>query len=542
MAAAQVTLARVEMRGSRAAVERGRAPLLAALDRAPWPEVGAERLLFIRHLSLRGTPQEIAWHAAEATRQLAAQSVDAWLPAADQAAAVHFASRAAQRACLLVDLLAGRAGERWFWRREQRLTRLPPGSAIVELLAEEPLLSAEILARVERTPFAGAFWRRLDNAAAGQIVGAIGQAAGWALPAAPAAAERLVADAGLRAALAQAPASWHCLFGRAAGEAVVQLAALLLAWQRFPALLGTPHGARLLAALAYGIAHGTAAADLSEAGRTPPRAAGARSTETDTALPERGAAASAAHRAGAPPARAGRGGREPPVLPAAPAAAAGVATDLALPAASESPSRRPAAAPARAAAPFAAAPATTGESDAVRRLAADDSAAPALAAEHDFLTRCGGLFYLLNFLALAAVQARLDERAPAACGWRWLVRLGYCLGLVPDPPLTGFLAAEIGLDDPGELATLPPLPAESALLQIGMARYGPLFSVAEHYLRAARVVVTRSHVDVHFRLADASLPVRRAGLDVNPGWLPWLGRVVSFHYGSGDAPPPGFPP
>ncbi|HND39442.1 MAG TPA: hypothetical protein PLH41_10580, partial [Accumulibacter sp.] len=309
MAAAQVTLARVEMRGSRAAVARGRAPLLAALDRAPWPEVGAERLLFIRHLSLRGTPQDIAWHAAEATRQLAAQSVDAWLPAADQAAAVHFASRAAQRACLLVDLLAGRAGERWFWRREQRLTRLPPGSAIVELLAEEPLLSAEILAHVERTPFAGAFWRRLDNAAAGQIVGAIGQAAGWALPAAPAPAERLVADAGLRAALAQAPASWHCLFGRAAGEAVVQLAALLLAWQRFPALLGTPHGARLLAALAYGIAHGTAAADPAEAGRTPPRAAGARSTETDTALPERGAAAFAAHRAGKPAVRAGQTGR-----------------------------------------------------------------------------------------------------------------------------------------------------------------------------------------------------------------------------------------
>jgi hypothetical protein len=26
------------------------------------------------------------------------------------------------------------------------------------------------------------------------------------------------------------------------------------------------------------------------------------------------------------------------------------------------------------------------------------------------------------------------------------------------------------------------------------------------------------------------LPVRLAGLDINPGWLPWLGRVVSFHY------------
>jgi hypothetical protein len=24
--------------------------------------------------------------------------------------------------------------------------------------------------------------------------------------------------------------------------------------------------------------------------------------------------------------------------------------------------------------------------------------------------------------------------------------------------------------------------------------------------------------------------VRRAGLDVDPGWLPWFGRVVNFHF------------
>jgi len=24
--------------------------------------------------------------------------------------------------------------------------------------------------------------------------------------------------------------------------------------------------------------------------------------------------------------------------------------------------------------------------------------------------------------------------------------------------------------------------------------------------------------------------VRRLGLDLDPGWLPWFGRVVRFHY------------
>ena len=26
------------------------------------------------------------------------------------------------------------------------------------------------------------------------------------------------------------------------------------------------------------------------------------------------------------------------------------------------------------------------------------------------------------------------------------------------------------------------------------------------------------------------LDIRRAGLDIDPGWLPWLGRVVRFRY------------
>jgi hypothetical protein len=31
-------------------------------------------------------------------------------------------------------------------------------------------------------------------------------------------------------------------------------------------------------------------------------------------------------------------------------------------------------------------------------------------------------------------------------------------------------------------------------------------------------------------MSAVRLPVRLAGLDINPGWVPWLGRVVTFHY------------
>jgi len=48
--------------------------------------------------------------------------------------------------------------------------------------------------------------------------------------------------------------------------------------------------------------------------------------------------------------------------------------------------------------------------------------------------------------------------------------------------------------------------------------------------RPARFALTPTHADLHFDLAATDLRVRRLGLDCDPGWLPWFGRVVGFHY------------
>jgi hypothetical protein len=48
--------------------------------------------------------------------------------------------------------------------------------------------------------------------------------------------------------------------------------------------------------------------------------------------------------------------------------------------------------------------------------------------------------------------------------------------------------------------------------------------------RPGYVALTSTHLDVFFALRDADIRVRRAGLDLDPGWLPWYGRVVLFHY------------
>lgn len=48
--------------------------------------------------------------------------------------------------------------------------------------------------------------------------------------------------------------------------------------------------------------------------------------------------------------------------------------------------------------------------------------------------------------------------------------------------------------------------------------------------RHAWVSVSSTHVDLVFALNAIDLRVRRAGLDADPGWLPWFGRIVALHF------------
>ena len=52
--------------------------------------------------------------------------------------------------------------------------------------------------------------------------------------------------------------------------------------------------------------------------------------------------------------------------------------------------------------------------------------------------------------------------------------------------------------------------------------------VARHLARRARVRIDHERIDVILAAEDVDLDVRRAGLDRDPGWLPWLRRTVRF--------------
>ncbi len=44
--------------------------------------------------------------------------------------------------------------------------------------------------------------------------------------------------------------------------------------------------------------------------------------------------------------------------------------------------------------------------------------------------------------------------------------------------------------------------------------------------------ILHTHWDVMFDINRTDLRLRRVALDSDPGWVPWLGRVVRFHYDS----------
>ena len=66
--------------------------------------------------------------------------------------------------------------------------------------------------------------------------------------------------------------------------------------------------------------------------------------------------------------------------------------------------------------------------------------------------------------------------------------------------------------------------------RLGQAEHDP-FDVAERLAaRTGSIMASPGWIEVHLDLGDVDIDVRRAGLDLDPGWVPWLGVVVIFVY------------
>ncbi len=144
-------------------------------------------------------------------------------------------------------------------------------------------------------------------------------------------------------------------------------------------------------------------------------------------------------------------------------------------------------------------------------------------------TGCGGLLFLLPVLARAGLVQRDDPDAARLDALRVLLLALRRVRAEPHDPAWALVA---------DLPPLPPVQARDA-----QARAARGFAAARRWLhrharlgvvalvrRPAVIALTATHIDVRFPLAGADVRVRRLGLDANPGWLPWFGRVIAFQF------------
>jgi hypothetical protein len=239
-------------------------------------------------------------------------------------------------------------------------------------------------------------------------------------------------------------------------------------------------------------------------------------------------------------------------------------------------------APVTAAMPSARVPTTTATSPDVR------VAAPAQPIEF-VRTGLAGLFFLINALERLELFDRLDDHfgvTSSLGGWAWLEIIARSLlgrrrtdvlsdpiwdvlasldGRDPGAPVSGTFRGPrsyrrpeswpapegtdttrarrrcgrpLGVKPVGDLRrfldTLVPYLRWRLLkglaLEAPSARDEEALLVSRLLYRRGRVSCTRTHVDLHMSMGQVDIAIRLAGLDANPGWVPALGRVVTFYY------------
>jgi hypothetical protein len=139
-------------------------------------------------------------------------------------------------------------------------------------------------------------------------------------------------------------------------------------------------------------------------------------------------------------------------------------------------------------------------------------------------TGWGGVLFLINALRRLGVETLLDEAGPdAPSGWRLLHDLGVAFGLPEDEPMALFLAAQ-------DLGTTVSPQLVASLIDRIEALYRPDGPWPLPLAQLARLWATETHLDLDLETQAVDVALRLSGLDLDPKWVPWLGRVLTFHY------------
>ena len=162
------------------------------------------------------------------------------------------------------------------------------------------------------------------------------------------------------------------------------------------------------------------------------------------------------------------------------------------------------------------------------------------------LTRSGGLLFLINVVnELNLTEDIVADNVLGARPFTWVMhQLALSLaGMQPDDPAA---LAFAGLSP----QTIPPSEEETPANELEVAALAGLIDRIVERLRVllerpadstenlltfvcarrAEVVSDPGWIELRFSLDDVSTEIRRAGLDLDPGYVPWLGVVLRFIY------------
>jgi hypothetical protein len=160
-------------------------------------------------------------------------------------------------------------------------------------------------------------------------------------------------------------------------------------------------------------------------------------------------------------------------------------------------------------------------------------------------SRVAGLMYLLNVVARLnlAQSAGADPRLVNR-GLRWILhQLGMALAGADaaDPAVLAFAGLPPDAPPPSAQETPATAGEREAIAETGAAitaavrdllgRDEPDAKLIAFVCRhPADIAAEPGWIEVRFPLDQVSIDLRRAGLDRDPGWVPWLGVVVRFVY------------
>lgn len=368
--------------------------------------------------------------------------------------------------------LAGGIGTAWQWRALGVPAAAGPGEAIGALLTAHPLEAGSVVAALAEQGLLAQVWRNLPEAAAARLIAALAHATGFLEPAWPVGEpdEILVHPSRLPTAtaslLARAHAAWAPILAPLPPRSEAVRAAAVLALLRWSPASLRSGVNSVWPAL---LAHITGRGSFGDS--RPGTPAGDRAPVGNDRTPNSPYPAQQM-----PPA-----GFEAPLVPR---------PNSTLPAPPE-PGISPVSEPAHG---------------------------------KQIATGWGGVLFLINALQRIDIETMLAAAgADAPSGWRLLHDLGAALGLPQEEPMAYFLAGE-------DLETIVPPGMLGELLVEIEALYRPDGPWPLPLAQPALLRATEAHLDLELTASTIDPALRLSGLDLDPGWVPWLGRVVRFHY------------